>query len=101
MDFPIWILYSLFILTSDGERYVSQASQFDNRNECIAYAKKYSIELSDAWQAALDREHGVDNYFALEMGCVPRDKNNKEFADKRIPVIAIPWSMPGPEGELL
>jgi len=35
------------------------------------------------------------------MGCVPRDKNNKEFADKRIPVIAIPWSMPGPEGELL
>jgi len=101
MDYPIWIIYTLFVLASDGERYVSQASKFDNRNECLAYTRKYSMELSDAWQIRLDREHGEDGYVALEMGCVPRDKNNKEFADKRVPVIAIPWSMPQKAGELL
>lgn len=103
MDFPVWILYTLFLVHADGNNYVLEGHIFQSKAQCLQYTRENVVQLgTNAW-TNLTRKYGNDGFVPLEIGCVPKDHNMVEHPNKRIPIVKVPWGneKQEPKGELL
>ncbi len=69
----IWMLYSLFALDVNGERFVFEGKEFYSKQECISFSTKNITDLNKALTYRLDYIYGKNSYVVLELGCVQKD----------------------------
>jgi hypothetical protein len=87
----MWMLYSLFIITADGEKYVLEGTNFYDKQQCLSYAQTNITELSSKLITHLDGIYGQNKYTTLEIGCVEKDGDPM----KRVPIVNTQKTKPG------
>lgn len=87
MDSTLWILYALFLLNADGNRYVVEGTTFKDKNECITQTVNNINHLATSLGIRLDILYGQYKWEPLEIGCV--DKNGDP--NERTVIIKEDW----------